>query len=687
MSRSDRRPVVSIVIPFLNAERFMSETIASVMAQTFSSWELFLVDDGSTDSSTDLAKEYAAQNPGRIHYLEHSGHTNCGTAASRNRGIAESRGKYIAPLDADDVWLPQKLAQQTALLEANPSVSMVYGLSQYWHSWTGRAEDRDRDYVLDLGIPGDRVYSPRSLTPLVYPLGTATAASPSDWLIRRDAIEQVNGFEEQFIGPYQLYEDQAFLAKMYLHGSIFVSTRVWDKYRIHQDSCVARVRREGQYAAMRSFFLKWLDQYLREKTVQDGSVWDALERAHRTAPVPEESSRVGKWALRCAAGSVAELIFPNEIPEGLRIDIQSVPSNVNYDVQLNMARLKVETGHDYAIRFRARADSRRRLSFGFAEAHSPWANLGLYREIGLTPEWQDFEGTFTAPVNENNGRIHFDAGESSISVELATVQFLHLHHRAPVGEPIEPWELSVSGGGSAADAAAQPGQAVVEIPRPGEVQFGSFRRLTPISNDWGWDRGLPVDRYYIHGFLARNAGHIRGRVLEVGDNSYTRQFGGRQVTTSDVLHVEKGAPGATIIGDLSDAPHIPSNTFDCIIFTQTLQYVYDVRAGVRTLHRILKPGGVLLATVPGITPNHDREWSSSWYWSFTQVSMQRLLDDEFSKGQATVEAFGNVLASTSFLQGLSVEELTRAELNYKDSGFVVIIAGKAVKRDEFASHT
>ena len=138
------------------------------------------------------------------------------------------------------------------------------------------------------------------------------------------------------------------------------------------------------------------------------------------------------------------------------------------------------------------------------------------------------------------------------------------------------------------------------IPRPGSVAWGDLRRLEPISRDFGTDRGLPVDRYYIERFLSQNAGDVKGRVLEIGDRTYTVKYGEDRVTRSDVLHVKPGNPVATIVGDLTDAPHIPDDEFDAIILTQTLQFIYDARAAIGTLHRILKPGGVLLATVCGI---------------------------------------------------------------------------------------
>lgn len=216
-------------------------------------------------------------------------------------------------------------------------------------------------------------------------------------------------------------------------------------------------------------------------------------------------------------------------------------------------------------------------------------------------------------------------------------------------------------------------------PPVGRVSFGNLRRLTPISREFGYDRGLPVDRYYIENFLARQADDIRGRVVEIGDNSYTRKFGGDRVTKSDVLHVVEGNPEATIVADLTCADHIPSDSFDCFVLTQTLHLIYDVKAALKTLYRILKPGGVVLATFPGISQLANDQWGDYWYWSFTTQAGRRLFEEVFPKANVKVETYGNVLAAISFLQGLAVEELRQEELDYRDRAYEVIITVRAVK--------
>ena len=230
-----------------------------------------------------------------------------------------------------------------------------------------------------------------------------------------------------------------------------------------------------------------------------------------------------------------------------------------------------------------------------------------------------------------------------------------------------------------ADRPAPQSSPVGYIPLVGKVRFGDLKRLTPISPKWGLDRGRPIDRSYIESFLAQHASNIRGRVLEIGDNSYTKAFGGARVATSDVLHVTEGNPMATIVGDLTRADHIPSDSFDCIILTQTLQLMYDVRAATETLHRILKPDGVLLATFPGITHIARDEWTASWYWHFTTLSAKRLFEEVFAPSHVQVQSHGNVLASAAFLYGLAVDELDKEELDYRDPDYELLITVKAVK--------
>jgi len=220
-------------------------------------------------------------------------------------------------------------------------------------------------------------------------------------------------------------------------------------------------------------------------------------------------------------------------------------------------------------------------------------------------------------------------------------------------------------------------------PPVGLVRFGSLRRLTPISRCYGFDRGRPIDRYYIENFLEAEANHIHGSVLEIGESTYTRRFG-RDLERCDVLHVSEGVEGVTYVDDLTVGATLPNDHFDSVILTQTLHLIYDMKAALATVHRILKPGGVLLATVPGITQISDEEWNDSWYWSLTSHSAKRLCHEIFARELVSVNAHGNVLAAISFLQGLADSELTRAELDANDPEYPVTISIKAQKATQGA---
>jgi glycosyltransferase involved in cell wall biosynthesis/SAM-dependent methyltransferase len=530
-------PLVSVVAIFFNSERFLDEAIRSVLAQTYPCWELLLVDDGSTDRSSTIARGYADREPQRVRYLEHPQHRNRGMSASRNLGLQHARGEYLALLDTDDVWLPEKLERQVAILEAQPDVALLFGAPLYWFGWTGRAEDASRDYVIDLKLATDRVYQPPTLL-VPFLQRSAPTPCPSDVLVRRTAAVSAGGFEAHFVGVNMVYEDQAFFSKLLLRAPVYVSGQTWDRYRQHPESCYAVAKATGGRELARHYFLKWFRQYLKDEGFAGGPIGEVVRAELRPF---SPTSR----AMQHARG-LARATLP--------------------------------------ARFRS------------------WIGARLPKLAGSS------------------------------------------------------------------------------APRP--VRFGTLRRLSPVSRRFGWDRGgLPVDRYYIEQFLRRHAADIAGHVLEVRDDAYTRKFGGSKVTRIDVLHPTSDNDKATIVADLTAADHIPGNSFDCIILTQVLPFIPDVAAAVRTLHRILRPGGVVLATVPGISQivRYDMDrWGD--YWRFTSLSARRLFECGFPDGDVRIETHGNVLAATGFLQGLSTRDLRTDELDYHDPDYEVLITVRAAKR-------
>lgn len=221
----------------------------------------------------------------------------------------------------------------------------------------------------------------------------------------------------------------------------------------------------------------------------------------------------------------------------------------------------------------------------------------------------------------------------------------------------------------------------LQWPRAHKIDFGDFSRVKPISPIFGIDRGLPIDRYYIEQFLTKQSSYIAGRALEMGDPFYINKFGKDQVTQIDIMHVVEGNPVATIIADLTQADHVPSDLFDCIIFTQSLQMIYDLKTALRTLHRILKPGGTLLLTTSGISKIARRLGKDDWgeYWHLTTQSAEALINETFPDGNYEIASYGNVLSALCYLHGLAAEELPEDKLDHLDPDFEVIVTVRVTK--------
>ncbi len=518
MAETGDKPLVSVILSVFNAEEFIQDAIESVFHQTYSNWELLLVDHGSTDRSAELARDYLLKCPEKIRFVEYDNQENRGIGARRNFGIRNAKGEYLAFLDCDDYWFPDKLEKQVAIMESQPHAAMLLGATQRWRSWTLNPQDQECDSVPDLLVEPDKLYQPPSLLLQFYPLGTGPAPCISDFMLRKEKVVQVGGFEEQFNGTVQFYENSGFLAKMYLKHPVFISSECWARCRIHPDSYVSMPAKSDQSQTARRLFLEWFESHLVKNDIKSGAVWNALKEF-----------------------------------------------------------------------------------------------LETYRQ----PETQE-----TAPPRET---------------------------------------------------ATNPPDVLER------VIWGALRRVHPVSLNWGFERGLPIDRYYIENFLVLHANDIHGRTLEIEDDLYTGRFGAERATIRDVLHVMEGNPRATFVGDLAGVNPLPSNTFDCVVITQTLQLIYDIRAAISTLFRILKPGGVLLATFPGITRVSHTEWSDSWYWSFTTASTRRLFGEAFLPENVTVQARGNVLTTISFLYGFAMEEFKREELDYHDPDYELLITVRAIK--------
>jgi GT2 family glycosyltransferase len=291
-----RGGLVSIVVPYLNAERFLNDAITSILAQTYVRWELLLVNDGSTDRSAMIAERCAQDRPYQVRCLQHADLGRHGISTSRNLGIANSTGEYIAFLDADDVWFPNKLERQVALLGAEPQAAMVFGASLSWHSWTGRTDDLMKDEfapVLEDGEPEHFVDLPLLSVREVW-----HTAAPSGILVRRDAAAAVGNFESGFDN---LYEDQAFYFKLGLTAKALASHECWYKYRQHPDSECAKGVRSGTQPITKIKFLRWASQYLASSKIERPDLVEAISQELLADAQDSRSpmlQRATKWRKR-----------------------------------------------------------------------------------------------------------------------------------------------------------------------------------------------------------------------------------------------------------------------------------------------------------------------------------------------------------------------------------------------------
>ena len=263
MHRDKSQPRVSIVTCFLNLEKYLHDCIVSVLAQTFTNWELILIDDGSTDKSRDIAFEFSKKYPDKIIYLEHEGHANKGPSVSRNYGIQQARGEWIAFLDGDDLWLPDYLATQLNLVDQHPTATVFFEATLYWRSYL---DHNAKDVIIPVGVPANKLYPPMTLIRALYPFTKAAAPCICGMLVKREVLLGNGGFNESFRG---LYGDQIMLCKLYLHQTIYVSSNCNNWYRQRPDSLVYTYQYNEGYYAARTSYLFWLKDYLLKENIND----------------------------------------------------------------------------------------------------------------------------------------------------------------------------------------------------------------------------------------------------------------------------------------------------------------------------------------------------------------------------------------------------------------------------------
>jgi len=280
MSRS---PLVSVIMPFLDVAAFFEEAIESVRAQTYPRWELLLCDDGATDGSSLIARRNAELDPERIRYLAHADGGTHGASATRNLGIAQARGDVIALLDGDDVWFPNKLDEQLAILARRPDADALYGVTELWYGWTGLAEDAAKDTRPSGGIPTNTLLAPRELLTGMLRRELLVPCTCSI-IMRADAVRRSGGFVDEF---RYIYTDVAFYSRLSLVASVLYVERCWDRYRRHAASAYSTVQRRGEGLEARRRYLTWLESYLDgTEAREDAELRVALRAAMRRVRHP-----------------------------------------------------------------------------------------------------------------------------------------------------------------------------------------------------------------------------------------------------------------------------------------------------------------------------------------------------------------------------------------------------------------
>ncbi len=678
-------------MPAYDAETTLPEALESLQAQTYSAWEAIIVDDGSTDRTAEIAATFAARD-GRLRVARQP---NAGESAARNAGAAVAKSDWLVFLDADDWLVPTYLERMTGAVSADPDAAVIHC------GWVRVARDGEQS-------PG---WFARPVQDLFPELTRHNCFAVHACMVRRSLAESIGPFDVTL----RTCPDWDFWQRIARTAPRFASVpEILACYRLRPNSAGTHARqvirdaltvisrghqsdpRVGSPAARyaqgmpadqageaKLEFVCWAAGLAIGQGQPTEPLLD-LVAGERAAVSPERVAELLFLAVPMPTGHLAGAwghVWPGA-ETGVDAFLAALEAHVQVpglaaDARLRLMR-KIVTRMLPAFLSRQRSDPRSVKTETGLESHPPnWARLAAERadkieelrgwigELEAAKEWHDEQRQVWHRRAEAAER-QSGAGGDRAGFRIGLTRILRTLRRPPA--PAE----------ERSPAAPAPGPPASD-PRQKPGPFADPRTFEPVSREWGFDRGLPVDRYYIERFLARHEQDVNGRVLEIGDNSYTRRFGADRVTTSDVLHVVPGNENATFVGDLVQADHIPSDAFDCIILTQTLQLIYDVPSALRTVYRVLKPGGVLLATFPGLTRTSQTEWPGSWFWRLTPASAQRIFEAVFPRQSLELASHGNVLAASAFLYGLAVEDLTASELDHEDPDYDVIITVRAVK--------
>jgi glycosyltransferase involved in cell wall biosynthesis/peptidoglycan/xylan/chitin deacetylase (PgdA/CDA1 family)/SAM-dependent methyltransferase len=772
-------PTVTVVIPCFNLGAYVNEAVQSVLDQTYSDFEILVIDDGSTDPTT--RHLFASYRRPRTRILRTE---NQGLARTRNLGIRKAAGRYVSFLDADDLLEPTFLERTVPLLEADASLAFascwLVGFGESSFLWNPATCDFPHLLAEDT---------------------VCTAA-----LTRKDALVAVGGFDPAMPVPgYEDWDLAIGLVERGLRGRIV--PEVLFRYRIRPGSMTASCTAPANHARLMRYIVeKHRDAYERHlagvlevieaRTIEieecrrvpsqpvhpdderrAAITRETLDRVLESRswklsrPIRETTRRLKLWKRKREAPAPRISVVltcrdqGKDLPDAFRslslqlsrADEVVIVDNGSKDPltlqvldgyrSAGIPVIRTDPVSDAAARERglrfARApylfamgsdqtleadclprameilDGDHSLDFvcpGFREAdgtgftyfpesaelpavlgcnrfsfpvvrRTALAAVGGYDAALPTEDHADWDVVIRLAARGSRGTVlplplvnsHTRRRGSSTEERAKVVRGVFEKHRSLFGRHFRDAVLGLENQRRALQALAiDPVMARSPEPRRTAIDWGELRRLEPVSATWGTDRGLPVDRYYIARFLERCREDIRGHVLEVKEDTYSRAYGS-SVDALDIVDIAADNPSANVVADLGQVGSLPPGRYDCFVLTQTIHFIYDVREVLQNAFRALKPGGVLLATLPCVSRVDYEAGLEGDFWRFTPASARRLFEEVFGRGNVEVEADGNVLACCGFLLGLAAEEFRTEELDHNDPYFPLLLCIRAVK--------
>lgn len=559
---SHQSPKISVLIHFLNAAKYLPQAIDSVLRQTFSAWELILVDGGSNDDSVAIAKHYQTERPDQIRVLEHAGATTLGIFSSRIWGAEAAHAPILALLDSDDEWHPQFLERHYAIYQHvfAERPGMVYCPVAYW--WEDAA-CAAQSYVQP--IPPSGLHEPPTLLIPFLEDGYQRSAANSAVMIARELVLQV----KPLIGMANegMVEDQYLWSCLLTRMPVFVNPEPLVRYRQWGGSTCSTTIKTDKAKALREVHLRWLREHLRTSYHGDQQ-GELLQRVTQ----------------------LAQREYP--FSEQPQLEHTTAPP-------ISPCRQAIQRG--------------KRLLRDLIKPHLPEKSYRCLQQAY---------------------RVVHDLVWFTPKMPLRRA-FRLIKTR---------------------------------------IRFAV--KIAPLSEQWGYDRGVPVLRYYTEAFLREYMADIRGHCLEFQEDTYTSRFGGSHLERIDILHHDHSNPKATLVADLTQPNTLAGDQFDCIICTFVLHVIFNVEDALIELHRLLKTGGTLLIAAPHISM---RDPQAGELWRFTPEGLRRLLANIFGPDNVTIRSYGNALTAAGNVRGLAADEFTQHELHVHDDRFASVVCARAVK--------